>query len=77
MFLAAFQDGSYGAGLNILQRVGHPRGTSTQRIVEMPREGHHAPAVVVSNDLLANTLERYSVEVTLITQLDMSEVEAQ
>ena len=77
VLLAAVQHGSHRPRLDILQRVGHPCRATAERVVHVPAEGHHAAAVVVGNNLLADAVERYAVEVTLAAQLQPSEVEAQ
>ena len=63
MLLAALQNAGYGLGFYLLQRVGHPRGAAAERVVCMPRQGNHSALVVVGDNFLTDTLERYTVQI--------------
>lgn len=63
VFGTTVQYGGHGVCFLGLEGVGHPGSATAEGIVEVPAEGDHAATVVVGNDLLADALEGYSIEV--------------
>ena len=63
VFGTTVQNGGHGVCFLGLEGVGHPGSATAEGIVEVPAEGDHAATVVVGNDLLADALEGYSIEV--------------
>ena len=49
---------------------------SRQRIVQVPRECHDAPTLIVGNNLTPHLVEEHAVEVSLVPQFQTPEVEA-